>query len=111
VCLLDGLSGKKQQQQKATKQKQPPAPARNYPTRSIIGEKDLKTLADFKRYYPLPDGVVYAQTAEGVPVVERQADGETFNFLVEEGLMGFDVPRARSDGRAGKRTIEAFKQT
>lgn len=204
--FLDGLFGKKKPQ-KATKQKQPPAPARTYPTRSIIGEKDLKTLADFKRcyplpqgfeyrerkpgdfvvvrqsdgkeyvflveegilawddpytredgrtgykttevlrkegpgsaaergyvqrgfplgqnsiddpdvktfadlarYYPLPDGFAYAQTAEGVPVVERQADGETFYFLIEEELMGFDVPRTRPDGTPGKKTFEVFKR-
>jgi hypothetical protein len=205
--FLDGLRGKKQQQQKATRQKQPPAPARKYPTRSIIGEKDLKTLADFKRcyplpagfeyrerkpgdfvvvrqpdgkeyvflveegilawddlytrqdgstgykttevlrqagpgsaaargymqrafplgqnsiddpdiktsadlarYYPLPDGFAYAQTAEGVPVVQRLADGETFYFLIEEALMGFDVPQTRPDGTPGKETIEVFKR-
>jgi hypothetical protein len=203
--FLDNLFGKKQ---KTSKQpKRPPAPARRYPTKSIIGEKDLKTLADFKRcyplpkgfeyrerkpgdfvvvhqsddkeyvflveegilawddpytredgrtgykttevlrkegpgsaaergyvqrgfplgqnsiddpdiqtfadlghYYPLPDGFAYAQTAEGVPVVQRQADGETFYFLIEEELMGFDVPRTRPDGTPGKKTIEVFKR-
>jgi hypothetical protein len=204
--FLDGLLGKKKQKKK-TRQKQPPRPARKYPTRSIISEKDLKTLADFKRcyplptgfeyrerkpgdfvvvrqsdgkeyvflaeegilawddpytrqdgstgykttevlrqagpgsaaargyvqrdfplgqnsiddpdiktfadltrHYPLPDGFAYAQTAEGVPVVQRLADGETFYFLIEEELMGFDVPQTRPDGTPGKKTIEAFKR-
>jgi hypothetical protein len=44
-------------------------------------------------------------------VVVRQSDGEEFVFLVEEGLLGFDVPRRKKDGSWGKRTTEVFKQS
>jgi hypothetical protein len=108
--FLDGLRGKKQQQQKTTKQKQPPAPVHKYPTRSIIGEKDLKTLADFERYYPLPQGYEYRERKPGDFVVVRQSDGEEFVFLVEEGILGFDIPRRKEDGSWGKRTIEVLRQ-
>jgi hypothetical protein len=108
--FLDGLRGKKEKQQKATKQKQPPAPARNYPTRSIISEKDLKTLADFNRFYPLPAGFEYRERKPGDFVVVRQSDGEEFVFLVEEGILAFDIPRQREDGSWGKRTTEVLRQ-
>ena len=75
-----------------------------------IDDPDIKTFADLNRYYPLPDGFVYGQTAEGVPVVERQTDGETFYFLIEEELMGFDLPLTRPDGTPGKKTIEIIKK-
>lgn len=109
--FLDSLLGKKQKQEKKPRKKQPPAPARKYPTRSIINEKDLKTLADFERYYPLPAGFEYRERKAGDFVVVRQSDGEEFVFLVEEGILGFDIPRQREDGSWGKRTTEVLRQT
>ena len=37
-------------------------------------------------------------------------DGTEFVFLVEEGILGFDIPRQREDGSWGKRTTEVLKQ-
>ncbi len=108
--FLDGLFGKKKQQKEKTRQKQRPAPARKYPTRSIIGEQDLRTLADFERCYPLPAGFEYRERKQGDFVVVRQSDGEEFVFLVEEGILGFDVPRQKEDGSWGKRTTEVLRQ-
>ena len=106
--FLDGLFGKKKE--KTKQQKRAPAPARKYPTRSIIGEKDLKTLADFNRYYPLPAGFAYRERKPGDFVVVRQSDGAEFVFLVEEGILGFDIPRQKEDGSWGKRTTEVLRQ-
>jgi hypothetical protein len=84
---------------------------RDFPLgQNSIDDPDIKTFADLTRYYPLPPGFEYRQTAEGVPVVVRQADGESFYFLIEEELMGFDVPHTRPDGKSGKKTHEVFKR-
>jgi hypothetical protein len=103
--FLDKVFGTKKPQRKPRK-----AAGRRYPTRSIINDPDLKTLTDFSRCYPLPEDFEYQERKPGDVVVVRKSDGAEFVFLVEEGLLGFDVPRQRKDGSWGKRTTEVFKQ-
>ena len=93
--FLDSLFGKKKKEPK--KPPAPAAPARKYPAKSIISDPDLKTLADFERYYPLPQGHEYRQRGPRDVVVVRQSDGAEFVFLVEEGILAWDVPRQRRD--------------
>jgi len=104
--FLDKLLGKKEK----PKSKRRTAPPRKYPAKSIINDPDLKTLADFNRYYPLPQGHEYRQRGPRDIVVVRQSDGTEFVFLVEEGILGWDVPRQRQDGSWGKKTTEVLKQ-
>lgn len=104
VGFLDKLFGKKSG---------PPSSFRDrYPERSIVGEPDLKTLADLERHYPLPEGYAYRQKGQTVRdiAVVRQDDGTEFVFLVEEGILAFDVPRRREDGSWGKRTVEVLRR-
>lgn len=103
--FLDKLFGSKKD-----KAKHPPAPPRRYPSRSIINEPDLKTLDDFNRYYPLPEGYEYRDRGNRDVVVVRKSDDAEFVFLVEEGILGFDIPRQKQDGSWGKKTIEVLKQ-
>ena len=67
----------------------------------------IKTLEDLRRYYPLPTEYDYEQTAEGEYVVKRLSDGAQFRILLEEELLGFDVP---VQGPKRKVTVEVFKQ-
>jgi len=108
--FLDGLLGKNKKPEKKTRQKPPMPPARKYPTRSIIGEKDLKTLADFRRYYPLPAGFEYRERKPGDFVVVRRSDGKEYVFLVEEGILAWDNPYTRQDGSTGYKTTEVLRQ-
>ena len=103
--FLDKLLGSKKE-----KPKPGARPPRKYPSRSIINDRDLRSLADFERYYPLPDEFEYLERGPGDVVVVRQSDEAEFVFLVEEGLLGFDIPRQKEDGSWGKRTTEIFKQ-
>lgn len=75
-----------------------------------IDDPDVCSIADLKRYYPLPSGFGYQQTAAGVPVVVRLSDSKSFYFLIEEELMGFDEPFTRDDGKVGYKTTEVFKR-
>jgi hypothetical protein len=99
--FLDRLFGGKKD-----KPEQPPAPQRRHPSRSIISEKDLKTLADLDRYYPLPEGFEYHERQEGDFVVVRKSDSKEYIFLVEEGILSWDDPYTREDGRTGYKTTE-----
>jgi hypothetical protein len=101
--FLDKLFGKKEA---AKPEASPPF---RYPSRSDIYDDDLNALADFDRYYPLPVGYEYRERRPGDVVVVRQQDGAEFVFLVEEGLLGFDIPYQREDGSWSKRTTEVFK--
>lgn len=101
--FLDGL-----RRSKKKKPKRRPAPARRYPTRSIIGEKDLQTLADFNRFYPLPAGFEYHERKKGDYVV-RRSDGKEYVFLVEEGILAWDDPYTREDGSTGYKTTEVLR--
>jgi hypothetical protein len=103
--FLDRLFGGKKD-----KPKQPPARQRRYPSRSIISEKDLKTLADLDRYYPLPEGFKYRERQEGDFVVARKSDGKEYIFLVEEGILSWDDPYTREDSRTGYKTTEVLRQ-
>jgi hypothetical protein len=103
--FLDKLFGGKQEESK-----QPARPPFKYPSKSIINDPDLRSLADFNHYYPLPDGFEYRERGQRDVVVVRQSDGAEFVFLVEEGILGFDIPRQKEDGSWGKRTTEVLKQ-
>jgi hypothetical protein len=105
--FLDKLTGKKD---KKGKPKAKPMPQRRYPSKSIIGEQDLKTLADFKRCYPLPAGFEYRERKPGDFVVLRQSDGQEYVFLVEEGILAWDDPYTRQDGSTGYKTTEVLRQ-
>jgi hypothetical protein len=88
------------------------AAPRRYPSHSIINEADLESVADFERYYPLPPGFQYRQRGQSPAdiVVVRESDGQEFIFLVEEGILGFDIPRQKEDGTWGKRTTEVLRR-
>jgi hypothetical protein len=75
---------------------------------TIISDPDIRTLDDLQRYYPLPPGYVYQQAGEEF-VVCRTGDGAVFRFLLEDGMMGFDIP---APGRPGKKqTIEVIRRS
>ena len=76
--------------------------------KSHLDDTDIQSLEDLRRYYPLPQEYDYAQTAKGDYVVKRLADGEEFLFLLEEGILGFDVPV--QDPKRRKVTIEVLKK-
>jgi hypothetical protein len=78
--------------------------------RNSIDDPDIRAFADLGRHYPLPAGFEYRQTAGGVPVVYRMADGKSFHFLIEEELLGFDEPYTKKDGTTGYKTTEVFKR-
>ena len=101
--LLDKLLGR-------DKEKAPSRPSHKYPSKSIINDPDLRDLAAFNHYYPLPQGHRYRQRGPRDIVVVRESDGTEFVFLVEEGILAWDVPRQRMDGSWGKKTIEVLKQ-
>jgi hypothetical protein len=75
-----------------------------------ITDPDVRSFADLDRYFPLPAGFEYQRTDEGYAVVGRLADGAQLDFLIEEGMLSFDDPYAREDGRTGYRTTEVFKR-
>jgi hypothetical protein len=111
--FLDKLFGKKKSAAPPRpKAARPAAPPRRYPSRSIINEADLRSVADFEQHYPLPPGFAYRQRGQDLAdiVVVRQDDGEEFIFLVEEGILGFDIPRQKEDGTWGKRTTEVLRR-
>jgi hypothetical protein len=101
--FLDKLLGRE-------KKDRPPRPQFKYPSKSIVNDPDLESLADFNRYYPLPQDHEYRQRGPRDVVVVRKSDGAEFVFLVEEGILAWDVPRQREDGSWGKRTTEVLKQ-
>jgi hypothetical protein len=53
-----------------------------------------------RRYYPLPREYDYAETDEGGFVVRQWSDGAQSSLLVEEELLGFDVPAEDPKRRA-----------
>ncbi|MGD8624352.1 MAG: hypothetical protein PVF47_14575 [Anaerolineae bacterium] len=106
--FLDRLFGKK----KPAPARPPAAPPRRYPDHSLVHEADLRSVADFDRHYPLPAGFHYEQRGQRPAdiVVVRESDGQAFIFLVEEGILGFDVPHQKADGTWGKRTTEVLRR-
>lgn len=91
----------------AAKPVSPPAGG-GWPRRSHIDDPDIQTLEDLRRYYPLSDEYDYVQAADGDYRVKRLSDGAEFPMLIEEELMGFDVPV--QDPKRRKVTIEIFKK-
>jgi hypothetical protein len=75
-----------------------------------IDDPDVKTIADLARYYPLPQGYEYRVRANGSPYIRRSSDGMECKIMIEEGLLTFDEPFARPDGKTGYKTIEVFKR-
>ncbi|MBN1889329.1 MAG: hypothetical protein JW850_15145 [Thermoflexales bacterium] len=88
-----------------------PAPAAagwGGPGKSHIDDADIKTVEDLRRYYPLPKEYDYEQTAEGEYMVKRLSDGAQFPILLEEEMLGFDVPV--QDPKRKKVTVEVIKK-
>ncbi len=75
---------------------------------SYISEPDIKSLDDLNRHYPLPAGYVYGQNEAGGLIVIRSSDGAQFGFLLEDGMLGFDVPTPGKPGN--KVTVEVIRQ-
>ncbi|HNT74505.1 MAG TPA: hypothetical protein PKH77_05760 [Anaerolineae bacterium] len=95
----------------------PPAPAKPaspvpppsaWPARSHIDDPDIHSLDDLRRYYPLAPEYDYVQTDDGDYWVKRLSDGAQFALLVEEEMLGFDVPL--QDPKRRKITIEVIKR-
>jgi hypothetical protein len=90
------------------------APKRSYPGfpegDNHIDDPDVKTIADLARYYPLPRGYAYRVRANGSPYIRRSSDGMECKIMIEEGLLTFDEPFTRPDGKTGYKTIEVFKK-
>ena len=63
--FLDKLFGKKE----PVSQEPPASFWRRYPSRSIVNEADLRSVADFDRYYPLPPGFQYRQRGQSRPAI------------------------------------------
>lgn len=83
-------------------------PVASVPRKSHIDDADVHSLEDLRRYYPLSEEYDYEQTAQGEFVVKRLTDGAQFAILLEEELLGFDVPI--QDPKRKKVTVEVFKQ-
>ena len=107
--------GKKKQQEPKVQRKEPPPRIRSKPDfplgDNIVDDSDIKTLANLKRYYPLPAGFEYQETAEGVPGVVRVGHDEWYKFLIEADMLTFDQPYTRKDGRTGYKTTEVIKHS
>jgi hypothetical protein len=86
----------------------PPAARWSSSGRSHVDDADIRTLEDLRRYYPLPEEYDYEETTERGYVVKRLSDGAQFPFLLEEELLGFDVPV--QDPKRKKVTVEVFKK-
>jgi hypothetical protein len=115
--FLDRLFGGGKAKAKKRSARKAPQPPRSVVTKpdfplgdNIISDPDIRTMADLKHFYPLPAGHEYQQTDEGVPVVIRLSDNMPFSFLIEEGLMTFNEPYTKADGRVAYRTTEVFRR-
>lgn len=87
---------------------------RNYPGfpegDNHINDPDIKTIADLARYYPLPTGYAYQVRANGSPYIRRSSGGLECKMVIEEGLLTFDEPFTKPDGKIGYKTVEVFKR-
>ncbi len=113
--LFGRNKGEKREKQEKVGQPAKPAPTApaqpDFPLgENIISDPDIKTFADLAHYYPLPAGFDYRQDEKGVPMIVRAQDGRQFHFLIEAGLLTFDEPYTRPDGRTGYKTTEVFKR-
>ena len=111
--LLDRLfRGGKKKQEKQQKQETPVQSKPDFPPgENIISDPDIKTFADLGRYYPLPAGFEYQKTEDGVPVVALVGHDDRYSFLIEAGMLTFDQPYTRKDGRTGYKTTEVIKRS
>lgn len=96
---------KKRKRQQAPRVVTPP----RYPSRTLIDEPDLRTVDDLARRYPLPAGFTYRQREQSDFVVVREKDQAVFVFLIEEGILSFDEPYSKPDGRTGYKTTEVLR--
>ena len=114
MSFLKGLFGKKKKTERIAKPdvpRTPPPPPPDFPLgENIISDADIRTFTDLGRYYPLPSGFVYILEEGEPPVVVRSEDSVRFSFLIEEGLLTFNEPYTREDGRTGYKTTEVFKR-
>jgi hypothetical protein len=116
MSFLKGLFGKKKTTERITKPDAPQAPAPPPPPpdfplgENIISDPDIRTFVDLGRHYPLPSGFVYVQDEGQPPAIVRSRDGRRYSFLIEEGLLTFNDPYTREDGRTGYKTTEVFKR-
>jgi hypothetical protein len=107
--------GKKKQKERNEQRKEPKPRVRSKPSfplgDNIIDDSDIKTFADLERYYPLPAGFEYQETAEGVPFITLVGHDKRYKFLIEAGILTFDEPYTRKDGRTGYKTTEVIKRS
>lgn len=75
-----------------------------------VDDPDIKTIDDLTKWYPLPSGFVYKVSADGSPYIERHSDEKRFTFLIEAGMLTFDEPQKRPDGKLIYKTIEVIKR-
>lgn len=111
--FLDKLFGGKEEKP-ATPPPERAAPIAHQPGfpvgENVISDPDIESFTDLGRYYPLPAGFEYQQSAGGAPSIVRPADGQEFAFLIEEGMLSFDEPYTKSDGRRAFKTTEVIKR-
>jgi hypothetical protein len=114
MSFLKGLFGKKKKTERIAKPdvpRTPPPPPPDFPLGdNIISDADIRTFADLDHHYPLPSGFVYDQEEGQPPAIVRSADGVRYSFLIEEGLLTFNDPYTKEDGRTGYKTTEVFKR-
>ena len=53
---------------------------------------------------------MYRVRANGSPYIQRSSGGTECKIMIEEGLLTFDEPFTRPDGKTGYKTIEVFKK-
>ncbi|TFG69158.1 MAG: hypothetical protein E4H27_07360 [Anaerolineales bacterium] len=113
--LFKKLFGAQSKKQLPDSRKQSPNPRIRVKPEFPIGDNhvddpDIKTMADLVKWYPLPSGFEYKLSADGTPYIERQSDKKKFSFLIEEGMLGFDEPQKRPDGKVIYKTTEVIKR-
>jgi len=113
MSFLKRLFGRKKAEPKEPEKREAPVQSKpDFPLgESIISDPDIKTFADLNRHYPLPAGFEYQTAAKGYPVIVRSEDGTRFSFLIEAGMLTFDEPYTREDGRTAYKTTEVFKRS
>ena len=113
--LFKKLFGAQNKKQIRDSRKQAPDPRVRMKPEFPVGENhiddpDIKTIADLAKWYPLPSGFEYKAAADGSPYIERLSDEKRFSFLIEEGMLGFDEPQQRPDGKVIYKTTEVIKR-
>ena len=111
--FLGRLFGRKKAEQKRA---EPPRAAvgvkPDFPLgENIISDGDIRTFGDLARHYSLPAGLSYREGEQGIPAIVRAEDGARFTFLIEAGMLTFNEPHTREDGRIGYKTTEVIKRS